>query len=416
MEDGHLGAKWTSWLTSRRLRVHGLLLTVCLWTSYVWIFSCPGLIGRNGVLKGADFLHFYTLGSLALEHRGGELYDMAAQSTVAQRLVPQAGRLIFVPLYGPQISLFFAPLAALPYGQALLVWELFTAAIYALCCYAVWKKCLNLRTESATVLVLAAGYPAFFHLMIWGQSSAVALACFTIAYLELRAGKLFLAGLAIGCLAFKPQLGLAAAFVFMLSREWGVVMGAAAAGLAQLAAGWMYYGTAVMRDYVHHLLRVNNIYALLEPRPYHMHGLRSFWAMFLPWPNLAFGMYVVSALAVLLAALRCWKSEKPLGLRFGALLIATVLASPHLTVYDLVILAPAFLLLSDWALADSSSQKQQIVGLLLYLCYIMPLLGPVSKWTHVQLSVLAMAALLWILWRTAKQQIGARTPQATAVA
>jgi len=415
MRDSHTGAKWASWLTSRRLRVHGLVLAVCLWTSYIWIFSCPGLMGRNGVLKGADFLHFYTLGTLALEHRGGELYDMAAQSAVAQRLVPQAGRLLFVPLYGPQVSLLFAPLAALRYAQALLVWELITAAIYSLCCYAVWKTCLNLRSDPLTVFALAAGYPAFFHLMIWGQSSAVALACFTIAYLELRAGRFFFAGLAIGCLAFKPQLALAAAFVFLLSREWRVVTGASAAGLAQLFVGWMYYGTAVMRDYVHQLVRAREIYLLLEPRPYHMHGLRSFWAMLLPWPNLAFGMYVLTALAVLCAALECWKSQMPLGLRFGALLIATVLVSPHLTVYDLVILAPAFLLLSEWVLGDFFSQRQ-IAGLLLYICYILPLLGPVSKWTHLQLSVPAMAGLVLILWRTTKQTAVAQSPQTAAVA
>jgi hypothetical protein len=104
-----------------------------------------------------------------------------------------------------------------------------------------------------------------------------------------------------------------------------------------------------------------------------------------------------------------------LGLRFGALLIATVLVSPHLTVYDLVILAPAFLPLSDWVVGDFFSQRQ-IAGLLLYLCYILPLLGPVSKWTHLQLSVPAMAGLVWILWRTTKQTAGAQSPQTAAVA
>jgi hypothetical protein len=29
----------------------------------------------------------------------------------------------------------------------------------------------------------------------------------------------------------------------------------------------------------------------------------------------------------------------------------------------------------------------------------LPLFGPLSRWTHLQLSVPAMAALLWLLWR-----------------
>jgi hypothetical protein len=31
-----------------------------------------------------------------------------------------------------------------------------------------------------------------------------------------------------------------------------------------------------------------------------------------------------------------------------------------------------------------------------------PLLGPLAKWTHVQLSVIAIAAVLFLLWRQSK--------------
>ncbi|MGC2194697.1 MAG: glycosyltransferase family 87 protein [Terriglobales bacterium] len=408
--DGRTSAQWTSWLTARRLRIHGLILGTCLWMSCAWIFSGTGLIGRNGVVKGADFLHYYTLGSLAREHRGADLYDMAAQSALSQQRVPQAGRIFFVPLYGPQVSLFFAPLSALPYAWALLLWELLNGTIYGVCCYAVWRTCPNLRSEGLTVLLLALSYPALFHLIAWGQTSAIALACLTVAYFELRAQRFFSAGLAIGCLAFKPQLGLAAAFVFLLSREWKVVVGAVGAALAQLSVGWFYYGTPVMRDYLQHLIRVREVFSQLEPRPYQMHSLRPFWAMAVPWPGVAFGLYVVTASAVLVVTWLCWKSYAPLGLRFSGLLLATVLVSPHLTVYDLVILAPAFLLLADWAVASGTHPKGR-VGLLLYFCYALPLAGPLSIWTHLQLTVPAMAALLWTLFRAVEGEARAGSLQ-----
>ena len=77
-----------------------------------------------------------------------------------------------------------------------------------------------------------------------------------------------------------------------------------------------------------------------------------------------------------------------------------MLVSPHLTVYDLVILAPAFLLLADWA----RGQRWDIpwLGPLLYACYILPLVGPLARWTHVQVSVIAMAVLLWMICREGK--------------
>jgi len=385
------------WLTSRRLQAHGLLLALAVWSIYAWVLATPTLRDRNGLVKGTDFLHFYTLGSLALEHRGADLYNMQTQSALAQQKVAQAGRLFYVPLYGPQVSLVFAPLAALPYAWALAVWSLTNAAIYALCCYAIWKTCANLQSQRWTVLLLAIAYPDFFHCIAWGQTSALALACFTAAYLALRSNHLYLAGISLGCLIFKPQLALVAAAVFLLARAWKVVAGALAAGAAQLGAGWLYYGTPVIEDYFHHLAHVSEVYALLEPRPYQMHSLRAFWAMLVPWPHYAFGLYLATAIAALGVTAAYWKSPAPLSLRYSVLLLATVLVSPHLTVYDLLILAPAFLLTADWLTTHVEDPRARWLGLLLYLAYALPLVGPLAQWTHLQLSVPVMAALVWAI-------------------
>ncbi len=388
-----------TWLTPRRLRAHGLLVGLVLWSVYAWIFATPGLRDRNGLLKGTDFLHFYTLGALALEHDGADLYNMQAESALALQRVPDAGHLVYVPLYGPQVSLLFAPLATLPYAWALTVWLAASAALYAVCCYAIWKTCPTLQSLPGTTLIVTAASPPFVHLIVWGQNSALALVCFALAYLALRSQRCFSAGLAMGCLIFKPQLALAAVLVFLLTRQWRVIAGMVMTASAQLLVGQFYYGSAVMKDYAYHLFHAGSIYPLLEPRPYHMHSLRAFWAMLIPWPWFAFAFYVATAVTALGLTVRCWKTPAPLTLRYAALLLATVLVSPHLTVYDLVILAPAFLLLADWAGAHREQRQAPTVGILLYLCYALPLTVPVTRWTHVQLSVPAMATLLWLVQR-----------------
>src|SRR5262249_49842151 len=162
---------------------------------------------------------------LALEHQGAGLYDMDAQAKIAAERVPAAGRLVFLPLYGPQVSLLFAPLARLPYGSALTLWLAGGAALYGLCCYAIWRTCQSLHAYRGITFILAASYPAFVHLILWGQNSAFALVCFTLAYLALRSQKFYWAGLAIGCLAFKPQLGIAAVVIFLCSRQWKALSG-----------------------------------------------------------------------------------------------------------------------------------------------------------------------------------------------
>jgi len=385
-----------SWLTARRIRVHGLLLAIGLWSVYAADLATPGLHDRNGLIKGTDFLHFYTLGTLALNKDGNQLYDMQAQSDLMRQIVPGTSATLYVPLYGPQVSLLFSPFARLPYGWALPAWLLVNVIIYGLCVYAIWKSCPNLQRYRWTVLILAMAFPGFFHLIAWGQTSGLALGCFTLAFLAMRSRRLFLAGLAIGCLIFKPQLGLAAAVLFVLSGEGKTVLGAVLSALAQLAVGWGRYGTPVMRNYWHALLHVQDILPLLEPRPYQMHSLRAFWSLLLPWPHVAFALYIASAAVVLAFAVRIWKSTLPLGIRYSALLIATVLVSPHLTVYDLVILAPAFLWFANWTLGSLTRRPVSAIPALLYACYPLFLLGPMARFTHLQLSVPVMVALLWI--------------------
>jgi hypothetical protein len=164
-----------SWLTARRVRTHGLLLAICLWTVYAADLATPGLRDPNGLIKGTDFLHFYTLGKIALLGRGDLLYDMRGQSELMERLVPEARGYSYVSLYGAQVSLLFAPLAKLAYGYALTAWLLLNVVIYATCCFTVWRRCPMLQKERWTVLILAAAFPGFFHLLAWGQTSGVAL-------------------------------------------------------------------------------------------------------------------------------------------------------------------------------------------------------------------------------------------------
>ena len=388
-----------SWFTARRIRIHGLLLAVCLWTVYAVDMSTPGLLDRSGLVKGTDFLHFYTLGSLELQGRGDLLYNMRAQADLAREFVAQAPNSLYVPLYGPQMSLFFAPFARLPYGWALTAWLVVNLLICAFCCHAVWTTCPSLHPYPRTVLILAIAFPGLFHLLAWGQTSGLALLCFTLAFLALRSDRPLLAGLAIGSLIFKPQLGLAAAVVFLFASQWRLIAGGVMAAAIQLAAAWMHYGTEVMRTYLQALLHLRDVLPLLEPRLYQTHSLRSFWSLLLPWPRVAFALYVVSALGILALAIRAWTNGSSLAVRFSALLFATVLVSPHVTVYDLVILAPAFLLLGDWALANREQKFALRIQLLLYISYPLFLMGPLARITHLQPSVMAMIALLWICWR-----------------
>lgn len=389
-----------SWLTAKRLRAHGLLLAVTLWSLYIWTLATPGLRDRNANLKGTDFLHFYTLGSLAIERRGSDLYNIDAQAALAAQRVPAAAGIRYLPLYPPQVSLIFAPFAYLPYPWAVGLWWLCSALTYAVCCYAIWRSCPHLRQHRLTVAILAAGFPGFFNLIAWGQTSTVALACFTIFFFLMRKNRDFFAGLVLGCLIFKPQLGLAAGVVFVLLGAWKIVVGAILSALAQLSIGALYYGTAPLLRWFSMLWNIRAMSSLLEPKPYQTHCLRTFWSMLIPWSSLSIVLYVLSAAVMIVWTILVWKQSQDGALRLSSLLLTSVLVAPHLTVYDLVILAPAFLLMSDWATGRHQMPESGLIGSMLYLTYVLPLAGPLLRGTHVQVSVLAMSILAYLIMRS----------------
>jgi hypothetical protein len=387
------------------VRAHAAILGLCLALTYIFNLATPGLRDRAGQIKGTDFANFYALGSLALNERHEVLYDRTALAEYSTTLLPDLKGTVYLPIYGPQVALFFAPFALLPYGLALALWTCGLVAMFAVCCRSLWQSCPNLRGDAVTVAIVALASPAFFNLVAHGQNSAVALLLFTAMFFALRQGRHFIAGLALGSLIFKPQLGLVAGCVFVLSRDWRAVAGAIVGAAIQLGLAWVYFGSEVMAAYLTWLQGVGEVNSLLAIKLYQMHSLYALFKLAIPSLWVATMLYLVSAAICTWAAYVVWRSHAPLALRYAFLLLATVLASPHLYVYDLVILAPMFLFVIDHTVAESAGPLSAPIERTLYFAYSLPLAGVVAQMTHLQLSVIAMTALAILLFRDIAPQL-----------
>lgn len=386
-----------SFFTRKRVRGHATLLAVILWSFYAVSLTHPGLRDWLGTVKGADFVHEYVLGKIALERNGPLLYDYQGQIQLSRRAIPGLGDESYLPIYAPQVSLIYLPFAVLPYLWAAALWALFSAIIYAACCYAVWRSAANLQGEGSTIVILALALPAFFNLIAFGQNSAIALGAFVLTYFGWKSRKPFLAGMALGLLFYKPQLGIAAAVLFPLTLEWRLILGGLVTTAIQLGIAWAYYGKHSLLDYFHALRNLGQNAGLLEPKLDQMYSLRSFWQMLLPWPSVAFALYLASAVLVLALLYKTWRSPELLSLRYAAFLVATVLVDPHLTTYDLVVLAPAFLLIGDWILGNRADARVGKTMWLIYLSYALPLFGPAIRDLHVQVAVPVFFLLFLVL-------------------
>jgi arabinofuranan 3-O-arabinosyltransferase len=399
-----------AWLNPRRLRAHAIVLALCLWGVFATDFATPGFFDRAGNIKFQDFLPFYIAAQLIRENRAGDLFNMQIGDHELQTIIPPSApghpvRPRLPMVYGPQVGLLFAPLTHFPFPVAARIFTVLSTLLYFACIFAIWRTCSGLCPFASLVAWAALAFPPFFHCVARGQISALVLACFTAAFLTLRAGRDWWAGIAFGCLIFKPQFLLATLLIFLLSAAWRLASATVLSASAQFALTWMYFGSAVMRSYFSTLLHLSRWIDIAEPgrAPIQMHSLRAFWSLLVPWPQGAFALYLLTSVFAILLAAAVWKSALPLALRFSGLTLAAVLVNPHLFVYDLLLLAPALLLLADSVVRRPQERFSRLISLLLYAAFLLPLFGPLARWTHLQLSVPVFAALLWILRRQSSE-------------
>ena len=406
-----------AWLTLRRVRVHAAILAICLWGVCAGDFFTAGPFDRAANIKFQDFLSFYISGRLLAEHRATDLYsDDVRQAEMISTVAPSdvAHDTAFPPtthtaiqvrlpyLYAPQFALLFIPLSRLPFLDAAGIWVALNLVVYFACIAVVLKGRQGLLPHRGTVFLCAVAFPPLFHFFVRGQNSVLVLAGFTAALWAFEAQCDGFAGVALGLLIFKPQFLVAIPLVLLLARAWKPAMGIATSASAQLLLARVYFGAAVMHSYFDRLLHPSRwlFFAELSLAPIQMHSLRAFWMLLIPWPLVSFALYLVTSIAVIAITASIWRSSSPLEIRFSALTLAAVLVNPHLFVYDVLVLAPVLLLLVDWH-RNETKHSSAALPLLIYLGFFLLLLGPLARWTHLQVSVLAFAALLWVLRKLA---------------
>lgn len=383
-------------VTARRVTVWATGLLILSWGLYAYTMSRPGLIDRAGRFKGSDYVQYYVLGSLVLEGKTDLLYDPDVHVTQGRSHIYPGLHLYASHVnYGPQVALAFAPLAWLPFGQSLAVFLGLTAMAYALAVWLLWKNCPGLHPYGTLVALLAAASPLFRIAVRYAQLSAFTLLIWAIAFAAFNHRRKFAAGLALGCLAFKPQLGLVIGIVLLIGREWRVVAGALVTGLGQLGVAWLVAGSQGLTSYASVLWTLVRNPALVQLHPSEVHSIRGFLQLVVSSPPvIAAGSMVGLTIALILAG-RSWRSAAASHVNWALIVVLTILASPHLLAYDLVLLTCPLLLLGDWCMRNDGDPRRSSVIVLLVPLYFAPFSGNLARLIHVQLSVLAMMALVW---------------------
>jgi hypothetical protein len=382
--------------TSRRLAIWGAGLLFLSWFIYAHTMMVPGLVDRAGRFKGTDHIYFYVMGSLMLDGRPEDLYRPEAHLAEGRRrITPDLALYAPYSNYGPQIAWAFAPLARLPYGWSLALFLALTAILYAVSVWLVWRDLPGLAPHGRLVALLAGASPSFLTLFRYAQLSALSLLLLSLALFALRRDRRVPAGLALGTMVFKPQLGVVTGVVLLVAGEWRIAGAAAIAAAAQLGLAWAVSGTGVMAEYLAVLWSLVRDPSLVQIYPTEVHSIRGFFNLLIPSPRIVSAVSLIALAAILAAGVRVWKGRCGIDLRWGTLVLLTILASPHLLTYDLVLLAVPLLTFGEWAVTHRSDRRHRAISLALLLAYLAPFSSNLSRLWPVQISVLVIAALAW---------------------
>ena len=391
-------------MTAKRARVYPWLIALTMWSIVAIDFSGTGVRDRLGKVKGTDFLQFYVAGARVAEGRPDLLYDFSSQYERMQSIAGGNSDIVYLPVQAPQAAIAFAPLARFSYQGALAIWLALSGIAFAFACWLAWHQTPAWRGYRLEAAGCCAAFPAFYETVLHGQTSAVSVLLVVIALVALQRQHRFAAGLAFGCLAFKPHWVAAAGAVFLVAREWRLVAGMTLSAAAQVSVAWAVLGSRVIADYWRMMWSIQRLGDLLEPRP--GHTMRGLISTIVPWPRAVLALYAAAAAVILVVVARLWRRDVPLELRFCAAVLAIVLISPHAFEYDLLVLMPVFFIVGAWIRTLPTAAERWRLTMAMIALFFAPVLALLPAVARLQFSVTAMAIVLAFIYRRGARDRG----------
>jgi hypothetical protein len=347
----------------------------------------------------ADFMGFYLGGTIVNHGPRSELYDEAFQLALRQRLFgPRVG--VDVYLHPPFEALFFSPLARLPYPAAYLLWDLMNLMMFAACLYLLQRSALHFDADSRLIFTLALAVPLISTLGE-GQDSILLLLLYVSAFVNLKKGRDFWAGSALGASFFRFQLAIPFLLVFLALRRWRVVLGASAVSLFLGVLSLFLVGWRGMERYGQLLIaRTGGTYSPAAQMP----TVRGFIDTVVAGKvneGLSTILVIVTSLALLGWLLGKWRGRSwdPAAGTFDLLvslsLVVAFLLSFHSLVHTLVVLAlPMVLVLDHWAARPTHGLWRWLTVaplILLFMTAVLVSLVTVNSFTYLFPAVLLFA-------------------------
>jgi arabinofuranan 3-O-arabinosyltransferase len=289
-----------------------------------WVYDA------NGIGIPTDFVNVWAAGRLALEGHPAQAWDWSIQKQVELAIL-QRDFVGYFAWHYPPLFLFVASLLAqFPYGVAFIGWALLSMLLYLAVMRAIVGRSFG--------LVLAAACPALVINMMVGQNGflTAALVGGTLALMPKRP---VLAGICLGLLSYKPQYGLLFPVVLIAASQWATFVTAGVVTVALAFASWLAFGSDSWQAFFHWMPMFSQAFLTEGQAPWWK--LQSIFALiryFGGTETMAWAAQCIMVAAVATSLVVLWRSHARYSLKAAALALGTLLTTPYLFMYDMMVL------------------------------------------------------------------------------
>jgi glycosyl transferase family 87 len=316
-----------AWLVKVCLVLAVANVTLCLsaYFSRWWVYDADGL----GI--PTDFINVWAAGRLVLDGVPAQAYDWDIQKQVEVAKLGKDFVGYFAWHYPPPFLFVASLLAQLPYKLAFIGWVMVSFLPFLAVMRAIVGRDFG--------YLLALAIPTVFINALVGQNGFLTAALIggTLYLIPVRP---VLAGICLGFLTYKPQYGLLFPIMLIAAGHWRVFISAAVTALVVAFASWLAFGIESWLAFFHWMPKFSQAFLTEGKAPWWK--MQSIFALVryfggsepLGW---AFQWVLTASVAVVLALV--WRSRVPYTLKAAALAVGTLLTTPYLFMYDMMVLA-----------------------------------------------------------------------------
>jgi hypothetical protein len=294
---------------------------------------------KHGLLLMGDYICYWLAAVTVLAGAPFDVYDNDAFRLVAENFVAEYGYLPF--MYPPTYLLAMVPFGLLPNWLSHILFFSLTLGALALVGRIIWGGWKG--------ALIACAFPGVLGVLIHGQNSFLTAALFGGALAALGGKRYILAGVLIGCMTYKPQIGVLIPFALLAGRFWTTFITAGVTTVVLAALPAVAFGPEIWLAF----LEQSKFAATLLDQELVGHwkylsiytGLRIIGLPDQP----AMLAQLLFAAGCLVWVVRLWWSDAPFELKAASLVTTSLLASPYMLTYEYIILVVAILFLARHA-------------------------------------------------------------------